>query len=98
MTTRRFPPPWKLEQTPGGWKVVDATGRALAYTYGSDESRGINDDRLTLDEARRIAVGITRLPELLQPASPAPPSEIYVLSALPASRIGRRTVRRGLAK
>jgi len=26
MTTRRFPPPWTVEQIPGGYKVKDATG------------------------------------------------------------------------
>jgi hypothetical protein len=28
---RRFPPPWQVEQTPGGFKVLDANGQALAY-------------------------------------------------------------------
>src|SRR5262245_20190149 len=28
---RRFPPPWKAEQIPGGLKVGDASGQALAY-------------------------------------------------------------------
>jgi hypothetical protein len=23
---RRFPPPWQVEQTPGGFKVLDASG------------------------------------------------------------------------
>jgi hypothetical protein len=27
---RRFPPPWTVEQIAGGYKVVDATGQALA--------------------------------------------------------------------
>jgi hypothetical protein len=31
---RRFPAPWKIEQSGGGaFKVVDATGQALAYVY-----------------------------------------------------------------
>ena len=30
---RRFPAPWTAEQIPGGYKVVDATGQALAYVY-----------------------------------------------------------------
>ncbi len=33
MTTRRFPPPWRVEQVPGGFKVVDANEQALAYVY-----------------------------------------------------------------
>jgi hypothetical protein len=31
MTSRRFPAPWQVEQIPGGYKVLDATGQALAY-------------------------------------------------------------------
>jgi hypothetical protein len=30
---RRFPPPWKVEQIPGGYVVKDATGQSLAYVY-----------------------------------------------------------------
>ena len=31
MTSRRFPAPWSVEQIPGGYKVLDTTGQALAY-------------------------------------------------------------------
>jgi len=31
--TRRFPPPWTVEQIPGGYKVKDDNGQALAYIY-----------------------------------------------------------------
>jgi hypothetical protein len=27
--TRRFPPPWTVEQIPGGYKVLDANGLML---------------------------------------------------------------------
>ncbi len=30
---RHFPPPWTVEQIPGGYKVKDANGHALAYVY-----------------------------------------------------------------
>ena len=33
---RRFPPPWTVEQIPGGYKVKDANGRALAYVYARE--------------------------------------------------------------
>ena len=33
---RRFPPPWQVEQTPGGFKVIDASGQALVYVYARD--------------------------------------------------------------
>ena len=65
MTSRRFPPPWRVEDTPGGWKVIDSTGFPVAYVYGEDRGRGANDQGMTKDEARRIAVNIARLPELL---------------------------------
>jgi hypothetical protein len=31
-----FPPPWTVEQIPGGFKVVDANGQSLAYVYGRE--------------------------------------------------------------
>jgi hypothetical protein len=62
---RRFRAPWTVTPTPSGFRVEDATGRALAYVYGEDRSRGVGDAGLTTDEARRIAVNIARLPALL---------------------------------
>jgi hypothetical protein len=49
----------------GGYAVEDATGRTLAYVYGRDTT-SVSDDRLTREEARRVAKVITRLPELLR--------------------------------
>ena len=66
MSTRRFPQPWRVEQTPGGYKVLDASGQALVYAY----ARETRDDAdragvLTFDEARRIAANVAKMPELL---------------------------------
>ena len=66
MTSRRFPPPWAVEQIPGGFKVVDANGQALVYVYARETKAEADIAKvLTFDEARRIAVNVATLPELL---------------------------------
>ena len=64
---RRFPPPWTAEQIPGGFKVVDATGQALAYIYARETKAQADAAKvLTMDEARRVAANIAKLPGLLK--------------------------------
>jgi hypothetical protein len=63
---RRFPPPWTVEQIPGGFKVKDANGQSLAYLYGRETKADADIAKvLTMYEARRIASNIAKLPDLL---------------------------------
>ena len=63
---RRFPPPWTAEKIAGGFVVRDANGQTLAYVYSrANEAEAMQAKVLTMDEARRIAVNIARLPNLL---------------------------------
>ena len=66
MTAFRFPPPWTVEQIPGGYKVKDATGQSLAYVYARETKADADTAHvLTIDEARYIASNIAKLPTLL---------------------------------
>jgi hypothetical protein len=70
MPPRRFPAPWSIERITGGWRVRDAAGQTLAYTYGeTSPARRVSPPKPlpSMSESRRIAVNIARLPELLRP-------------------------------
>jgi hypothetical protein len=63
---RRFPAPWRADKITGGCVVRDATGQALAYLYSREnEAEARQAKLLAQDAARRIAINIARLPELL---------------------------------
>jgi hypothetical protein len=66
MTPQRFPPPWSLDELAECFSVRDANGQALGYFYYDDEPhrRAVNE-RLTKDEARRMAANFAKLPKLL---------------------------------
>jgi hypothetical protein len=65
---RRFPPPWTVEDHNDACFIVkDRSRQALAYVYFEDEpGRRSAANLLTRDEARRIAINMAKLPELLQ--------------------------------
>jgi len=58
---RRMLAPWTVEEGEASYVVRTANGFVVSITYFDDEpNRDFN-----LDEARRLAVTISRLPELL---------------------------------
>jgi hypothetical protein len=59
----RFPTPKTAEQIP--YKVLDASGQCLAYVYGRAKADADIAKVLTMDEARRIAANIAKLPTLV---------------------------------
>ena len=65
--SRRFPPPWRAEKISGGYVVRDAAGQAIAHLFGRPtEAEAVAAKQLTIDEARRIAANIAKLPDLLK--------------------------------
>jgi hypothetical protein len=64
---RRFPAPWKIEEHNESYVVTDGLGQRLAYLYFENESvrQGILN-RLSKDDAWRIARAITRIPALMR--------------------------------
>jgi hypothetical protein len=54
MPQRRFPRHWRFESIPGGYRVIDANGLALAHVYGEPPiAIAMSDKRLTDDEAKK---------------------------------------------
>jgi hypothetical protein len=72
MHNRRFPAPWTVEETQPCFIVRDGNGQSLAFVYFENEpGRRAAASLLTRADARRIAAGIAKLPELLS-AEPRP--------------------------
>jgi hypothetical protein len=64
-STRRFPPPWSIEESAACYIVRDGDKQALAYVYFENEpGRRSSAKLLTRDEAFLIAVNIAKLPRV----------------------------------
>lgn len=66
--SRRFPPPWSVDQSlPDSFVVKDANGIMVATVHCRDDLQkwSFGHSKLTSDEARRIAAAIARIPEFI---------------------------------
>jgi hypothetical protein len=67
MTDRRFTSPWDIEDNGACFIIRDANGQALSHVYYENEpGRRTAAGLLSRDEARRIALNVARLPDLVK--------------------------------
>ena len=58
----RYPPPWRVEAMPGGYKVVSAKGFTLAWVYAVEgQQRAASPNSLRHGEALALAKAIVGL-------------------------------------
>jgi hypothetical protein len=77
---RRFPPPWTVEEHPECFAITDANGQRLAFIYFEpDPSNGTHRaamNRLTRDEARRIAANFAKVPAFMEADKEGPADKL----------------------
>ncbi|GJE43628.1 hypothetical protein [Methylobacterium soli] len=65
VAARRFPAPWTVVELHEAFRIVDADGTHLAYVHFCDDpKRRASTNRLSRDEARRIAGTMAAAPDM----------------------------------
>jgi hypothetical protein len=58
----RYPPPWRIDAIPGGFRVVSNNGYVLAWVYALEgQARAASPDKLLPREALAMAKAIVSL-------------------------------------
>ena len=58
----RYPPPWRIDELSGGYRVVSSNGFTLAWIYSADGvARSADPQKLTHREALAMAKAIAAL-------------------------------------
>jgi len=64
---RNFPAPWQAVELEEAYCIQDANGFPVAYVcFADDAHQRAGTDRMSRNEARRMAVRIAALPDLRQ--------------------------------
>jgi hypothetical protein len=64
-TNRTFPSPWTVVELHEAFRIEDASGCHLAYVHFCDDpARRTRTNRMSRDEARRIAVTMAAAPDM----------------------------------
>jgi hypothetical protein len=53
-----FPAPWTVARTAGGYAILDADKRAVAFVYFVNDFRVTRDQPLTSNEGRQVAAAM----------------------------------------
>ena len=74
---RRMPAPWTVVPLSSSFRIDDAQGKSVAYVYFYDDHarNAAGPHALNVEEARRVARAIARLPTLLKGAASPPERE-----------------------